>query len=292
MAPAVSSKPRFSLYICLCGKVYENEANCGEGVARAIKDGIVKREDLFIVSKLWNNFHDGDKVEPIARRQLQDWKVDYFDLFLMHFPVSLEYIDPAVQYPPPDGPEFPPGRASVQETWLAMEKLVAKGLTRGIGISNFNGALILDLWKYATIKPATLQIEHHPYLTQEVLVKYVQGLGIQVTAYSSFGPSSYLELDTEDAKNTPLLLEHDVIQKLSAKYHKTPAQILLRWATQRGVAVIPKSSNPQRLTQNLSVTDFDMSADDIQSISALNRDMRFNEPMKVSLHRKPLRVPG
>lgn len=199
----------------------------------------------------------------------------------MHFPVSLEYIDPSVQYPPPDGPEFPPGRASVQETWLAMEKLVPAGLAKAIGISNFNGGLILDLHKYATIKPATLQIEHHPYLTQEQLVNWVQSQGIAITTYSSFGPSSYVELETEDSKNTPLLFEHPTIVELSKKYGKTPAQIVLRWATQRGIAVIPKSANPERLAQNLSVTNFDLSGDDLKSNSAMNRNLRFNDPMKV-----------
>ena len=264
-----------------CHTVYENEAQCGEGVARAIKDGIVKREDLFIVSKLWNNFHDGDKVEPICRRQLKDWQIDYFDLYLMHFPISLEYVDPAVQYPPPDGPEFPPGKASVYETYRAMEKLVDAGLTKAIGVSNFNGGLMLDLLHYARIKPATLQIEHHPYLTQETLVKYVQGHDIVVTAYSSFGPSSYLDLD-DSLKGTPLLLDHPLILELAKKYHKTPAQILLRWSTQRNVTVIPKTGHPERLAQNLAVTDFDMDEESMKKISALNSNLRFNEPMKAS----------
>ncbi|RDW79088.1 uncharacterized protein DSM5745_05940 [Aspergillus mulundensis] len=260
--------------------IYENEAECGEGVARAIKDGLVKREDLFIVSKLWNNFHDADKVAPITKRQLTDWKIDYFDLFLMHFPVSLEYIDPAEQYPPPDGPEFPAGTASVQETWQAMEKLVDAGLAKAIGISNFNGGLLLDLLRYARVKPATLQIEHHPYLTQEVLVQYAQGQGIAVTAYSSFGPSSYIELDAEDAKSAPVLLDHAVVVEIARKYGRTPAQVLLRWATQRGVAVIPKSGNAERLVQNLASTDFELDGGDIRAISGLNRNLRFNDPMK------------
>ncbi|KAL4963737.1 NADP-dependent oxidoreductase domain-containing protein [Aspergillus stella-maris] len=260
--------------------IYENEAECGEGVARAIADGLVKRSDLFIVSKLWNNFHDGDKVAPITKRQLADWKIDYFDLFIMHFPVSLEYIDPAVQYPPPDGPEFPPGRASVQETWKAMERLVDEGLAKAIGISNFNGGLILDLLKYARVKPATLQIERHPYLTQETLVKYAQSQGLVVTAYSSFGPSSYVELEAEDALSAPLLLEHPVVTGIAEKHGRTPAQVLLRWATQRGVAVIPKSSNPGRLAQNLKVTDFELEEEEIKSISGLDKGLRFNDPMK------------
>ena len=163
-----------------------------------------------------------------------------------------------------------------------MEKLVEKGLCRSIGISNMNGQLILDILRYAKIVPATLQIEHHPYLTQEQLVKFAQSRGIAVTAYSSFGPQSFLELDMKQAKDTPLLMEHATIKKIAEKHGKTPAQILLRWATQRNVAVIPKSNNQDRLAQNLDVTSFDLSKDELGEISALNKNLRFNDPLNVS----------
>lgn len=261
---------------------YGNEKEAGEGVARAIKDGLVKREDLFLVSKLWNSFHEGDKVEPICRKQLEDWGIDYFDLYIVHFPVALKYVDPEVRYPPGWGHhgenDVQLSSASIQETWQAMEELHTKGLAKSIGVSNFQGSLILDLLRYAKIRPATLQIEHHPYLVQPTLLKLAESEGIAVTAYSSFGPQSFIELEWQKAKDTPVLFEHPVVVKIAEKHKRTPAQVLLRWATQRGLAVIPKSNNPERLQQNLEVTDFDLDTADLDAISGLDRQLRFNNP--------------
>ena len=265
---------------------YGNEVESGQGVARALKEGIVKREDLFLVSKLWNSFHDHDRVEPICKKQLKEWGIDYFDLYIVHFPVSLKYVDPSERYPPGftyDGKNVVTGNASIQETWQAMEKVQQKGLAKSIGISNFNSQLIMDLLRYAKIKPATLQIEHHPYLTQEGLVKYAQGQGIAITAYSSFGPQSFLELDMKQAKDTPLLMEHNTVKKIAEKHGKTPAQVLLRWATQRDVAVIPKSNNQGRLAQNLDVTGWDLGMDELDALSGLNKNLRFNDLVNVSI---------
>jgi D-xylose reductase len=265
---------------------YGNEKEAGEGVARAIKDGLVKREELFLVSKLWNTFHEGDKVEPICKKQLADWGLDYFDLYIIHFPVALKHVDPSVRYPPGwayDGKDdVQLSNASIQETWTAMENLVHKGLAKSIGISNFQGSLILDLLRYAKIRPATLQIEHHPYLVQPTLLKLAGSEGIAVTAYSSFGPQSFIELEWQKAKDTPVLFEHPTVVALAKKYNKTPAQVLLRWATQRGLAVIPKSNNPKRLKQNLEVTGFDLDHCELYSISSLDRHLRFNNPTDVS----------
>lgn len=263
--------------------VYENEKECGEGVARAIKDGLVKREDLFIVSKLWNNYHDPAVVESIVRRQLSDWGLDYFDLFHMHFPVSLKYVDPAKQYPAPDGPTFPQGGVPVHRTWQALESLYNKGLFKALGVCNFNGGLLYDLLNYAEVKPVAFQIEHHPYLTQPRLVKYAQDKGLVVTGYSSFGPLSFLELGVDDAKNIKPLFEVGAVKSAAKRTGKTPAQVLLRWATQRGIAVIPKSNKANRLAENLDVTSFDLEDAEIQAISKLNINLRFNDPVKVCL---------
>lgn len=266
-------------------KDYGNEVESGQGVARALKDNLCKRSDLFLVSKLWNTYHDGPRVEPICKKQLQDWGIDYFDLYIMHFPISLEYVDPSVRYPPgfeDENGNVNPGKASIQETWTAMEALVDKGLCKSIGVSNFRGVLLMDLLRYARIRPATLQIEHHPYLVQEGLVKYAQSEGIAVTAYSSFGPQSFLEMDMQQAKDAPVLLEHPTIKKIAEAHNKTPAQVLLRWATQRGVAVIPKSNNQGRLAQNLDVLGWDLEEGDIKEISGLDRGLRFNDPLNVS----------
>ena len=264
---------------------YGNEVESGQGVARAIKEGIVKREDLFLVSKLWNTYHSHEHVEPICKKQLHDWGIDYFDLYIVHFPISLKYVDPSERYPPGftyDGEKIIPGNATIQETWQAMEKVQQHGLARSIGISNFNGQLIMDLLRYAKIKPATLQIEHHPYLTQSGLVKYAQEQDIAITAYSSFGPQSFRELNMKQAHDTPLLFENPTIVQIAEKHGKTPAQVLLRWATQREVAVIPKSNNEGRLKQNLDVTGWDLEREEVEKISGLDQHMRFNDPVNVS----------
>lgn len=159
-----------------------------------------------------------------------------------------------------------------------MEGLVEKKLARSIGISNFQGSLILDLLRYAKIRPATLQIEHHPYLVQPTLLELAKSEGIAVTAYSSFGPQSFIELGWDKAKDTPILFEHPVVTAIAKKTGKTPAQVLLRWATQRGLAVIPKSNNQERLLQNLEVTSFDIEKEDLDAISALDKHLRFNNP--------------
>lgn len=268
---------------------YGNEKECGEGVARAIKDGLVKREELFIVSKLWQTFHDVDRVEPITRRQLADWQVDYFDLFLIHFPVALEYVDPSVRYPPGwhyDGVEANGdirwSKTTNQETWGAMEGLVEKGLARSIGVSNYQAQTLYDTLKYAKIRPATLQIELHPYLQQRELVSLAKHEGIVVTAYSSFGPTGFIELDMDNAKSAAPLMEHEAIKAMASKYNKTPAQVLLRWATQQGLAVIPKTSRPEVMKQNLDCFSFDLDEEDNKRIAKMELNLKFNKPTNVS----------
>lgn len=264
---------------------YGNEVECGQGIARAIKEGLVKREELFIVSKLWNTFHDGDRVEPIVRKQLGDWGVDYFDLYLIHFPVALEYVDPSVRYPPGwhyDGESLiKPSKASIQETWTAMEGLVGAGLARSIGVSNFQAQLVYDLLRYAKIRPATLQIEHHPYLVQPDLVRLAQAEGIAVTAYSSFGPASFEEFNMAHAASITPLLQEPTITAIAQKHGKEPSQVLLRWATQRGLAIIPKSVREKYMAANLASSDFDLEQADIEKISGLDKATRFNQPSNV-----------
>ncbi|KAJ5084812.1 NAD(P)H-dependent D-xylose reductase xyl1 [Penicillium alfredii] len=270
-------------YRCFDGACdYGNEVEAGQGVARAINEGLVTREELFIVSKLWNSFHEEDQVERVCRKQLDDWGISYFDLYIVHFPIALKFVDPSVRYPPgwtsaDDKLEF--SSATIRETWTAMETLVDAQLARSIGVSNFNAQLLMDLLRFARVRPATLQIEHHPYLTQPRLVEYAQREGPVVTAYSSFGPLSFLELELDDARDTPLLFDHATVAAIADKNGRTPAEVLLRWATQRHIAAIPKSNNPTRLAQNLQVTDFDIEAGEIEAISALNKGLRFNDPI-------------
>ncbi|KAH7121095.1 NAD(P)H-dependent D-xylose reductase [Dendryphion nanum] len=264
---------------------YQNEKEAGEGIRRAISEGLVKREDIFITTKLWNNYHSKDHAVPMAKAQNEAWGLGYIDLFLIHFPCALEYIDPKVkQYPAwwaEDNKTVKPAKVPIKETWQELEKLVDEGVARSIGVSNFQAQLLYDVLSYARHPLSSLQIEHHPYLPQLNLVKMAQTNKITVTAYSSFGPQSFLELSPdfrEKAKKSGTLFDQEVIKKLAEKYNVTGAQILLRWATQRNVAVIPKSNSPHRLAQNLDVLSFNLSQEDIDSISALDIGLRFNDP--------------
>lgn len=261
---------------------YGNEKEAGEGVRRAIADGLVKREDIFITSKLWNTFHAHDHVKQIVKRQLDLWGIDYFDLFLVHFPISLQYVDPDHRYPPEwfgDDGKVHLQNTPLSETWGALEELVDEGLAKNIGLSNCQGSIILDVLRYAKYEPQVLQVELHPYLTQQCLVNLCNTLGIAVTAYSSLGPQSYLELGV--GTDSTSLLQHNLITNIAAAHKKTTAQILLRWSTQRGIAVIPKSNNPDRLVANLQCDDFNLSDAEIASIGALNINYRLNDPADI-----------
>ncbi|KAK9462903.1 NADP-dependent oxidoreductase domain-containing protein [Lipomyces oligophaga] len=262
---------------------YGNEKEAGVGVRRAIAEGIVTREELFITSKLWNTFHAKEHVLEMTKSSLQDWGLDYFDLWLIHFPISQKWVDPKVRYPPALLYDIDKGtmefeNVPISETWIEMEKAVDLGYARHIGVSNFAGALLIDLLRYAKIQPSVLQIEHHPYLTQPDMIALATQRGIAVTAYSSFGPQSFLELGHQGAHSIAPLFQIDTIKTIASAHKKSPAQVLLRWATQRGIAVIPKSNNHDRLLQNLNHTNFTLLESEVDQISALNINFRFNDP--------------
>lgn len=185
-----------------------------------------------------------------------------------------------------------PENVPIRETWEALETVVDEGLARSIGVSNFQAQAIYDIQRYARHPISSLQVEHHPYLAQLDLVALAREHDIAVTAYSSFGPQSFMELSgifSKRAKGAEPLLETALIKSLADKHGKTPAQILLRWATQRGVAVIPKSNNAARLAQNLDVLSFDLASDELESISGLDKGLRFNDP-GFYLPNYPLRI--
>lgn len=262
---------------------YANEAETGEGLSQAMADGLVTREELWITSKLWNTFHAPEHVEEACRKTLADLRLDYLDLYLIHFPIALDYVPIETRYPPewlhdPDAvePVMKPAPVPLYQTWMAMEALVQKGLVNRIGICNYNSVLIHDLMSYATIKPAMLQIEAHPYLTQEKLIRCARGYGIDVTAFSPLGAQSYFELGMADAGES--LLGAAPVMVAAQSHDKTPAQVLLRWGVQRGTAVIPKTSKPERMRENLDIDGFELSAVEMAAISALNQNRRFNDP--------------
>ncbi|PTB36154.1 hypothetical protein M441DRAFT_83999 [Trichoderma asperellum CBS 433.97] len=264
---------------------YQNEKEAGEGIRRAIREGLVKREEIFVTTKLWNNYHRKEHALEMARSQNESWGLGYIDLLLIHFPCALKYIDPAVRKYPAwwtdDSGTVEEDKVPIRETWESLEQLVDEGVVRSIGVSNFQAQSLYDIMSYAKHPISSLQIEHHPYLVQPGLVKMAQLHSIVVTAYSSFGPQSFLELPevfSAKAKKMPTLFEVEPIPALAKKYGVTHAQILLRWATQRNIAVIPKSNNASRLSQNLDATGFDLMAEELQLISNLDQGLRFNDP--------------
>ena len=262
---------------------YGNEAEVGKGIERVLASNVCHREDLWITSKLWNTFHEPKYVRPAVERTLRDLQVDYLDSYLIHFPISLAYVAPETRYPPgwffePDAPN--PSMQSIKvpvaETWGAMEELVDAGLVRTIGVCNFGISLLRDLQAGARIQPSSLQVEMHPRLTQEKLLRFCNQENIAVTAFSPLGAPSYVPLGM--AKETDSLLINQDILEIADVVQRTPAQVLLRWGVQRGTAVVPKTSQPKRLKENISLFDFSLSEEHMLIIDGLNKNHRFNDP--------------
>jgi D-xylose reductase len=266
---------------CACD--YGNEAEVGEGLQAALQTGRCRRDQLWITSKLWNTYHAHDHVRLAAERSLCDLRLDVLDLYLIHFPIATAFVPFETRYPPgwffnPDtvAPEMQPVSVPIAETWAAMEDLVRAGLVRNIGVCNFNIALLRDVLSYAAIPPAVLQVELHPYLAQPKLLRFCREQSIMVTGFSPLGAASYLGIGM--AKKDESVLAEPIVLELAARHERTPAQIVLRWGIQRGTAIVPMTSRPQRLIENLSLFDFELTADEMHSIDALDRHRRFNDP--------------
>ena len=262
---------------------YGNEVEAGEGIKAAISAGHCSREDLWVTSKLWNTYHRPEHVRPACERSLSDLGLDYLDLYFIHFPIALRYVDFEDRYPPewiydPNAakPAMEVDAVPLHETWAAMEELVEAGLVKHIGVCNYTSGLLIDLMAYSTIKPAMLQIESHPFLTQEPLLRLAADFGVAVTAFSPLGAQSYVSLDMATEVDT--VLTAAPVVAAAKRVQRTPAQVVLRWGVQRGTAIIPKTTRPERLRENLALFDFELSNEEMAAISNLNQDRRFNDP--------------
>jgi len=249
-----------------CAAVYGNETEVGEGISDAMKEAGVKREDLFITSKLWNSRHHPDEVEPACKKTLQDLGLDYLDLYLIHWPYGFERGDN--NFPKnEDGTVRFDVDTHPSETFKAMEKLVEKGLVRSIGVSNFNSEQISDILEKCKIRPAANQVECHAYLNQAKLLKFCKDKDVVLTAYSPLGSPDRPWAAAGEAS----LLDDPKLVEMGKKYGKSAAQILLRWQIQRGVTVIPKSVTPSRIEENFKLFDFTISDDDVAVLDGFDR---------------------
>ncbi|XP_014204967.1 aldo-keto reductase AKR2E4 [Copidosoma floridanum] len=237
-----------------CASVYGNENEIGKAIKQKIEEGVVKREDIYIVTKLWNDEHDPKAVIPACKRSLKKLGLNYLDLYLVHWPFSY-----------PDEVDF-------VETWRAMEECVKLGLTHSIGVSNFNIEQLTRLLDSASIKPVMNQIEAHINLNQKELRDFCHSKGIAVTAYSPFGAPG------RDSVFQPpgpeVNLDSPVIAEIAKKYKKSNSQVALRYLIDVGTIPIPKSSSKKHLESNIDVFDFKLTEEEISAIEKLERGFR------------------
>lgn len=214
--------------------IYNNEQEVGS----AIKQHAINREDIFVVSKVWNSHQGYDNTIKAFNQSLKRLKMDYLDLYLIHWPEKNKFV----------------------ETWKGLEYLYKEGLVKAIGVSNFMKNHLDELLPTCSIIPMVNQMEFHPYLVQQELIDYCNQKGIQYEAWSPLMRGKILEID--------------LLNKLSKKYGKTIVQIVLRWNLQKGIVTIPKSSNPKRIKSNADLFDFEISQTDFDSIESLDRNFR------------------
>jgi diketogulonate reductase-like aldo/keto reductase len=242
---------------------YRNEAQVGAALKELFADGTVRREDLFVTTKLWNNNHRPERVKPALQASLDRLGLDAVDLYLVHTPFAFQPGDDQDPRHPHGAVIYDEG-VTLEETWAAMEALVDEGLSRAVGLSDIDAERAREIIDTARIKPAVVEVESHPYHPQWELHELCKAHGIILLAFAALGHA--LE---------PRLLDDALIVSIAQRFEKTPAQVLLAWGIQRGTAVLTGSVTPSRIKENFDVTALPESA--IQEISEqLQTRIRFN----------------
>ncbi|SIN72543.1 aldo/keto reductase [Algoriphagus halophilus] len=252
-----------------CAAVYQNEKEVGEGIAQAINEGLVEREELFVTSKLWNNSHKYEDVKPALEKTLSDLGLDYVDLYLIHWPISFKR---GIGFAKTRDEFYTYLDVPLTQTWEGMQHLKSLGLAKHIGVSNFNQAKLREVMNIGGQKPEMNQVEMHPYLPQKALVQFCRENGILMTAYSPLGsPDSR----NESHKNDPVLLKDPVIELIAKKHGASIGQVLIAWSVARDIAVIPKSTNQGRIKENLAAAKLKLDQNDLMELDDIGVDFRF-----------------
>ncbi|KAL3232031.1 hypothetical protein MRX96_023114 [Rhipicephalus microplus] len=267
-----------------------NEAAIGNALRRVIAAGKVSREELFIVTKLPCEGNRRDKVHKYLRSSLRKLQLPFVDLFLIHFPVYERAFKkrhrrhPVASDTSPESPMSEDESATlpavdqtdILDTWRGMEEAANMGMTRSIGLCNFNKEQVTRILAMATIKPAALQVECHAYLNQDELLQFCKENSIRLTAYAPLGSpvGSRAVSKPHEYHSHSDLLQDAVIKKIAEIYKKTPAQILIRWLVQRGIVALPRATCPDHIQENIQVFDFELAEADLETVTGLNRNMR------------------
>ena len=247
-----------------CADIYGNQEEIGQAFSDAFKEDNLKREDIFVTSKLWNNAHNPQDVLPALKQTLNELKLDYLDLWLMHWPVAQKK---GTLVPTNDDDMISLQELPLSLTYKEMEKTQKDGLVKAIGVSNFGKNNLQHIIDECEIIPAVNQIELHPYLQQKELIEFCKKNMITITAYSPLGSGKHL--------NEPNVLEDKIIKEIAQKLNITPAQVILSWHINQEIAVIPKSVHESRLRENIAALNILLDNDDIKKISSLNKNHRY-----------------
>lgn len=254
-----------------CAKNYANEDSAGRALASVFSAGKIKREEIWVTSKLWNNSHRRDDVIPALKSTLKDLQLDYLDLYLIHWPVAFK---PEIDtFPKQDSDYLSLADVPLIETWEAMVETKKIGLTRHVGVSNFSIKKLESLLKRTDDIPEVNQVEMHPFLPQDELLEYSNDRNILITAYSPLGSGD--RHHSMKKQDEPSLVNDPTIVSIAKKHNCQSAQVLISWAVQRGTAVIPKSTAEEHILSNLKSSEISLDDEDLKKIRDIDTRYRY-----------------